>query len=256
MTDSVEWTPMTGLIEVALDRGVAVVTLSRPQKLNALNFDMRRELAQIVRCFGREDVAVGIVVTGSGRAFCAGEDLAEAAAAPTGMIWRAVELFNDLTRAALSTSVPVVAALNGIAVGGAAEWTLCFDARIGTSTSEYFFPENRIGLPMSNASSYLLPRLVGARAVDVALSGRRICAQEARRIGLIDELVDADVVEAAIAKVLSWTDDAKLTAVHLGLLRPPLEAIEAAFALELAISADNVPDGMAIAGGGFVARSR
>src|SRR5262249_60482471 len=86
--------------------------------------------------------------------------LREAAELPPGGLIADVELFHDITRAALETELPVVGALNGIAVGGACEMTLCFDARIGTPAAEFFLPENSIGLTISNASSLLLPRLV------------------------------------------------------------------------------------------------
>lgn len=249
------WTSPSGFINVRIDRDVAVVTLDRPDKLNALTFDMRHELAQVVIRFGRTEPARGIVVTGSGRAFCAGEDLREASAAPAGSVGTALKLFNDLTRAALTASVPVVAALNGIAVGGAAEWTLCFDARVGNQDCEYFFPENRLGLPISNASSLLLPRLVGAKAVDLLLSGRRIASTEAVALGLVDEIVaGGDVVGAAVNRILRWTEGGRLTGVHLGLLRPRIEEIEAAMLREETAAAVIGSNGLAIAGSGFVTR--
>lgn len=249
MTVTPRWTSESGFIDVNLVHNVAVITLRRPDKLNALTFTMRSELARAVIRFGRGELVQGIVVTGEGRAFSAGEDLHEASLAPVGSIGRALKLFNDLTRAVLSTKVPVVAAVNGIAVGGAAEWTLCFDGRVGSEQCEYYFPEGRLGLPISNASSLLLPRLVGARAIDLLLSGRRIDAQEALRTGLIDEVVDSsDVVDAAVGRVLRWTDGAKLTSVQLDLLRPRMSDVEAAIAREVCAASEN-RDGLATAGG-------
>jgi enoyl-CoA hydratase/carnithine racemase len=133
------WGVESGHIDVAGQQAVAVVTLAQPEKLSALTAAMRRELATILRHRGSGDSVRGIVLTGTGRAFSAGEDLHAAAA--------------------LETRGPAVAALNGIAVGGACEMTLCFDARIGTPAAEYFRPENNIGLTISNAASVLLPRL-------------------------------------------------------------------------------------------------
>ena len=167
-----DWGAGSGHIEVSMSEAVAVVTLRRPDQLNALTVGMRRELAAILRHFGDGHLVRGIVVTGTGRAFSAGLDLKEAAELPPGGLMADVELFHDITRAALETRVPVVAALNGIAVGGACEMTLCFDARLGTPTAEYFLPENNIGLTISNGSSVLLPRLIGpARSLDLLLSG-------------------------------------------------------------------------------------
>ena len=146
------------------------------------------------------------MVTGTGRAFSAGLDLKEAPDLPPDGLIADVELFHDITRAALQTRIPVVAALNGIAVGGACEMTLCFDARLGTPAAEYFLPENNIGLTISNASSILLPRLVGSRAMRLVLESVRIGAADALAIGLLDEIVDPDgLVEAAIGLVHRWT---------------------------------------------------
>jgi enoyl-CoA hydratase/carnithine racemase len=173
------------------------------------------------------------VLTGAGRAFSAGMDLREAAQLPPGGLIADVELFHDITRAALATRVPVIAARNGIAVGGACEMTLCFDARIGTPAAEYFLPENSIGLTISNAASVLLPRLAGHRAMRLVMESARICARDALAFGLLDEIVgDTDLIEAAIGMVHRWTRPGAATAAHLQLLRPPLATIEQAMAAE------------------------
>jgi enoyl-CoA hydratase len=160
-----------------------------------------------------------------------------------------VKLFHDITRAALQTRVPVVAALNGIAVGGACEMTLCFDARIGTPAAEYFLPENNIGLTISNASSVLLPRLVGARAMRLVLESARIGAQDALTMGLLDEIVEeAGLIEAAIGLVHRWTQSGAATAAHLRLLRPPLTEVEQAMAAETEAASGPDAAGLAAAG--------
>jgi enoyl-CoA hydratase len=228
-----DWGAETGYLEVSVSEAVAVVTLRRPDKLNALTVAMRRELAAVLRHFGGGHSARGIVVTGAGRAFSAGLDLKEAAELPPGGLVADVELFHDITRAALQTRVPVVAALNGIAVGGACEMTLCFDARLGTPAAEYFLPENNIGLTISNGSSVLLPRLVGPRAMRLVLESQRIGAREALAMGLLDEIVEeADLIQAAIGLIHRWTQPGAATAAHLRLLRPPLAEVEQAMAVE------------------------
>ncbi len=247
----------SGHIEVSVSEGVVVVTLRRPDQLNALTIAMRRELAAIFRHFGDGNAARGIVATGSGRAFSAGLDLKEAADLPPDGLTADVELFHDITRAALQTRVPVVAALNGIAVGGACEMTLCFDARIGTPAAEYFLPENNIGLTISNASSILLPRLVGARAMRLVLESARIGAREALAIGLLDEIVDPDdLIEAAIGVVHRWTQPGAATAAHLRLLRPSLAAVEQAMAAETEAASGPDADRLARAGIGRFLESR
>ena len=227
------WGEGSGHVDVAVRQDVALVTLRRPEKLNALTAGMRRDLAAILRHFGGGEAVRGIVLTGAGRAFSAGEDLRAAAELPPGGLITEVELFHDITRAALQTRVPVVAAINGIAVGGACEMTLCFDARVGSEAAEFFLPENNLGLTISNASSLLLPRLAGHRALRLVMESARMGAREALALGLLDEIVDpASLVGAAIATVHRWTRPGAVTAEHLALLRPSLAAVEQAFAAE------------------------
>jgi enoyl-CoA hydratase/carnithine racemase len=244
-----DWSPESGHIEVSVSEAVAVVTLRRPDQLNALTVAMRRELAAVLRHFGNGHIVRGIVVTGTGRAFSAGMDLKEAAELAPGGLIADVELFHDVTRAALETRVPVVAALNGIAVGGAGEMTLCFDARLGTTAAEYFFPENNLGLSISNGSSLLLRHLVGAPAMRLVLESARIGARDALAMGLIDDIVDPDgLVEAAISLVHRWSAPGAATAAHLRLLRPPLAAVEQAMAAETQAASGPDAAGLAAAG--------
>ncbi|MEQ4715174.1 enoyl-CoA hydratase/isomerase family protein [Nonomuraea sp. B19D2] len=241
------------MIEVTERDQVTVITLARPEKLNALTAGMRRDLAAAIREHGGS--ARGIVVTGTGRAFSAGEDIHEAAGKS---LVEEVALFHDMTRAVLETQVPVVAAVNGLAVGGAAEWTLCFDTRIGTPAAEYFFPENHIGLSISNAAGYLLPRLVGAKALRLVLDSTRMTAEQALATGLLDEIVAPEtLLDTALERVHHWTRPGTATAVHLGLLRPPVDEVERAFAKETEAAKQVEESGIAQAGmSRFVNRPR
>ncbi|MEV4578746.1 enoyl-CoA hydratase/isomerase family protein [Nonomuraea jabiensis] len=241
------------MIEVTERDEVAIVTLARPEKLNALTAGMRGDLASAIRACG-EDVR-GVVVTGTGRAFSAGEDIHEAAGKS---LVEEVELFHDMTRAVLQTRIPVVAAVNGLAVGGAAEWTLCFDTRIGTPATEYFLPENHIGLSVSNAASYLLPRLVGAKALKLVLDSTRMTAEQALATGLLDEIVPPErLLDAAIDRIRHWTRPGTATAVHLALLRPPMDEVERAFARETEAAEQVEKSGIAQEGmSRFVNRAR
>lgn len=216
-------------LETHVDDDVAVLTLNRPDKLNALDVATRIQLARTIRRFGSGDLVRGIVLTGTGRAFSAGEDLR---AAPTTYdeLREAVATFHDVTRAILETRIPVIAAVNGIAVGGASEITLCCDARIGSPAAEYFQPENHRGIIISNASSFLLGRLVGNHAMRIVLGSERVKADEALRIGLLDDIAaEETLVARAVDTARRWNSDPRTTALHLGLLRPRAEEIEAAF---------------------------
>ncbi|WP_419717487.1 AMP-binding protein [Gordonia malaquae] len=235
------------LVEVT--REVAVITLRRPEKLNALTAPMRRRLSALIREYGAGDKARGIVLTGTGRAFSAGEDLA---AAPTSFeeMRESFESFHDVTRAVIETRVPVIAAINGIAVGGASEITLCCDARFGTPQTEYYQPENGRGLTVSNASSILLPRIVRSHAMRMVLASERIGADEALEIGLLDEIVEPEaLLDRAVDTVHAWTPEGvNNTALHLELLRPSIEEIESAFEREDAAADESWNSGAFTAG--------
>ncbi len=234
----IEWESRSGHVEVRWEDRIAVLVLSRPDRLNALDLPMLDDVLDALRVLG-SGPADGIVVTGAGRAFSAGDDLKETATMGRDDFDRLLGRFQDLTRAVLATQVPVVAALNGIAVGGAAELTLACDARFGHAGSDYLFPESSVGLVISNASSYLLPRLLGSRALPLVLDGTRISGERARELGLIDfyEESGTDVVPAAVAKLQDWQERGLATAAHLRLLRPRSEDIEAAMAREDEIGA-------------------
>ncbi|MFE5501240.1 AMP-binding protein [Amycolatopsis japonica] len=237
-----------GFLDVGVIRGVAVVTLRRPEKLNAMDVATRLRLASVIREFGTGESVRGIVLTGEGRAFSAGEDLQSAPSTEAGMR-EAFASFHDITRAILETRVPVIAAVNGIAVGGASEITLCCDARIGTPATEYFQPENGRGITISNASSVLLRRLVGNHATRLVLGSPRVRADEALRIGLLDEIVEPGaLIDRAVCTVIDWTPEGNTTALHLALLRPRPEDVEAAFAREDLAAAQTWESGVLSAG--------
>ncbi|MCC9738441.1 enoyl-CoA hydratase/isomerase family protein [Streptomyces sp. MNU89] len=236
-------------LTVTVDSGVAVIAMSRPAKLNALTRGMRRGLAEMLRHYGGGSHARGVVVTGRGKAFSAGMDLREVTG-PELDLPAEMELFNDITRAALATEVPVVAALNGIAVGGAGEMALSFDARIATARAAISWPETAAGLTVSNAASLFLPRLAGAsRAMCLIMNSARLGACQALDLGLLDDIVEPDdLIPAAIRLIHRWTQPGSSTAAHLRLMRPSLSAVEAAMAREVAAVRQVQESGIAQAG--------
>jgi enoyl-CoA hydratase/carnithine racemase len=236
-------------LDVDVVDDVAVMTFRRPERLNALNLRTRVELARQIRRHGGGDSVRGIVLTGSGRAFSAGEDLTEIDVQDQSGLLQAVEIFHDITRAVLETRVPVIAAVNGLAVGGASEVSMCCDARIGSPQAEFYLPENSRGLAISNASSLLLRRLVGRHATRLVLASPRIKADEALLIGLLDEVAPAEaLIDRAISQVQEWTPIGGATAAHLALLRPSPEEITAAIARENIAAAEVWESGATRAG--------
>src|SRR5918996_3233673 len=155
--------PVTEEHSVLVERkdGVALITLNRPRVLNALTVSMLEALARSIRSEGGPGGASGVVLTGAGRAFSSGDDLVATDGLDRRGFEEMIEAFKDVTVALTDTVVPVVAALNGIAVGGAAEVACACDIRVGGPQSEFLFPENGLGLTASNGSSLTLPALVG-----------------------------------------------------------------------------------------------
>jgi enoyl-CoA hydratase/carnithine racemase len=239
------WDPAGEHLSTARMGDVAVLRLDRPDKLNALTPTMLPAIAEAIRRLAAE--GAGLVLTGAGRAFSAGDDLEATADLNRAGFEAVIEGFQDMTRAVLDTEVPVVAAVNGIVVGGAAELTLACDARVGSATADYFFPENGIGLTISNGSTFLLTRILGAAALPLVLDGARLDAQEALRLGLLNEIAD-DPLGRAVGLVAEWTAAGRATRWHLQLLRPDRELVEAAMARETAAAMEVFEAGIATHG--------
>lgn len=243
--DEVTWEHAGEHLRSARVGGVAVLRLDRPDKLNALTPTMLPDLAGAIR--SQAAAADGLVLTGTGRAFSAGDDLDATADLDLAGAEALIEGFQDLTRAVLETEVPVVAAINGIAVGAAAELTLACDARIGGPDTTWYFPENNLGLTISNGSTYLLPWLLGGRALPLILDGGRMNAEEALTLGLLSAIAE-DPLARAIEVTAAWADPSRATRWHLRLLRPDMAEVEAAMDREMRASRDVFAAGIATAG--------
>jgi enoyl-CoA hydratase len=176
-----------------IEPGIAIVTVNRPESLNALNAD---ELRLLIDRFGevRQDASIRVVIlTGAGdRAFVAGADIKAMAT----MSSEAGREFGTLGHAAAnaieSLPQPVVAAVNGFALGGGSELALACDLRIASENAVFAQPEVSLGIPPGWGASQRLPRLIGpGLAAEVILTGRRVKADEALRIGLVNNVVPA-----------------------------------------------------------------
>ena len=240
-----DWQPAGEHLVSARHGEVEVLRFDRPAKLNALTPAMLPAIAEGIRALAAD--SAGLVLTGTGRAFSAGDDLDATADLGRAAFETLIAGFQDMTRAVLETGVPVVAALNGLAVGGAAELTLACDARVGNGEAAFFFPENGIGLTISNGSTYLLPRILGAHALPLILAGGRIDAVDGLRSGLLTEIAD-DPLERAVDVAQAWAADGRATRWHLRLMRPDPAAVEAAMARETAAAMEVFDAGIATAG--------
>jgi 2-(1,2-epoxy-1,2-dihydrophenyl)acetyl-CoA isomerase len=188
----------TVLVDVDAEAGIATVTLHRPDALNALTVPMKQELLAALRGLERNAQVRAVVLTGAGRAFCAGQDLRERLepdAAPLGVELR--ERYNPIIRAMRSLSKPIVGAINGVAAGAGASIAMACDLRIASDTASFALAFGRVGLVPDSGATWFLPRLVGtARAAEIALLGDVVPASEAERMGLVSRVVPAGEVVA------------------------------------------------------------
>lgn len=177
---------------------VAVVRLRRPDVLNALTPEMVKGLREVVASFSADEAVTGLVLTGQGRAFCAGADIGFESRASEAEFADFIDALQELARLLRTSDLLIVAALNGIAVGGGAELALGCDARIVAPDSLMGFPEVNLGLTVTGGVTFTLPRLIGtSRALELLVSGRTIPADEALSLGLVDRIAD-DVLGESI----------------------------------------------------------
>src|SRR6266513_1964664 len=190
---------------VSVEAGVETITLNRPEKLNALNPEMHQLLrAALERAAVEPEIRV-VVLTGAGRGFCTGQDLAErdvsAGAAPIDLSVSLGSHYNPLVRRLRALPKPILCAVNGVAAGAGANIALACDLVIAARSASFVQAFSRLGLVPDAGGSYFLPRLIGtARAMGLALLGEKLSAEQAAAWGLIWRCVEdgelAEVVDA------------------------------------------------------------
>ncbi len=183
-------------IRYGLNHDVAEIVLDRPDSLNSLNTAMRLELARAFRQVS-EDGARAVLLTGEGRSFCSGQDLADAAGGGDGIdVERTLrEEYEPMIHAILDCEVPVVVAVNGIAAGAGASLALLGDVVLAARSSSFVIGFNRIGLVPDAAATYFLPRLVGLpRALAMSLTTEPVSGEQAAEWGLVWKVSDDDAL--------------------------------------------------------------
>ena len=193
---------MTAAFATALfeKRGeVAHLSLNRPQVLNAYNLQMRDNFSEILAAVAADDEVGALLLSGQGRAFCAGADLTEFGTAPSQAIARQVRWQRDVWGQLAGLRQPIVAAIHGYCIGSGLEMVLLSDLRLAAADAIFAMPETQLGMIPAAGGSQTLPRSSNpAAALDLLLTGRRIAAAEALELGLITRIVPAvDLLAAA-----------------------------------------------------------
>jgi 2-(1,2-epoxy-1,2-dihydrophenyl)acetyl-CoA isomerase len=176
--------------------GVATITLDRPDALNALTIPLKHELLAALDRAASDIEVRAIVLTGAGRAFCAGQDLRERlepGAPPLEVEIR--ERYNPIILAMRQLEKPIVGAINGVAAGAGASLAFACDLRLAADGASFLLAFGRIGLIPDSGATWFLPRLIGAaRAAELALLGESLSAADAERIGLVTRVVPGDAL--------------------------------------------------------------
>jgi len=185
--------------EIDRETHIATVTLNKPERLNAIDQRDHRDLLDLCERIQEDDDVWALIWTGAGRGFCSGADVSQARPAANDAELSLDQLLDEGSwvsrqgRALYAIDKPMIAAVNGVAAGAGFSLSLCCDIRVGSEKSRFVTVFQERNLPPEGGMSFLLSRIVGAsRALDLALTSRRVDAEEAYRIGLLDRLVPAD----------------------------------------------------------------
>ena len=192
-------------VQIARDGAIWRLTLNRPDKLNAFTRDMHAELRAALEAANADGQCRVVVLTGAGRAFSAGQDLSEASgrnAASSGAENRLETWYNPLIRLITTLEKPVIAAVNGIAAGAAANIALACDLVLAARSASFLQAFARIGLIPDAGGTYFLPRLVGAqRARGLVMLAEPLSAEKAEAWGLVWKVVDDDRLALEVSSV-------------------------------------------------------
>jgi enoyl-CoA hydratase len=176
------------------NQNVGIITLNRPERLNAINKDLLKGLIEKLEMARQDKDIVSVILTGAGRAFCAGEDLKETSAGKNFEDWiEEIEGLQEVQRVILALGKPLIAAVPGYALGGGCEFAMSCDIRIASEEAKFGFPETDVGLTITTAGTKLLAQIVGlGKAKELVFTGDFIDAPEALAIGLANRVVAAE----------------------------------------------------------------
>jgi len=180
------------LVKFSIDNRVALITLNRPDALNALSTAVREQLTEHLKAVKKDENIRAVILTGAGRAFCAGLDLPELQQAGEQVASEGA-IGQTMLNALADLRCPIIAAINGFAITGGLELALCCDVIIASTRAEFADTHAKVGIVPAWGITQRLPRIIGPlRAKEMSLSGNRISAQQAYEWGLVNRVVDHD----------------------------------------------------------------
>jgi 2-(1,2-epoxy-1,2-dihydrophenyl)acetyl-CoA isomerase len=204
-------------LKYGVDRGVATITLNRPEVYNALNDGITFELQDALKAAGKDDQVRAIVLTGQGKAFCSGQDLKAVAGQEQRSFMESLNRrYNPIVRSMRGLPKPIVGKVNGVAAGAGCSLALACDIIVASADASFIEVFINIGLVPDSGSSYFLPRLVGmAKAFELCALGTRVKATEALEWGMVNKVVPADQLDAAVQEYTDYFVAAPTRAIGL-----------------------------------------
>lgn len=192
-------------LQYMVENGVAWLTLNRPDKLNAFTSQMNKEISSALKEVERDETIRAVVITGEGRAFSAGQDLADVRNETD---FRKIlrERYNPMIKKLVEVEKPVVAAVNGTAAGAGVSLALACDFRLASEKASFIEAFVHIGLVPDSGNMYFLPRIVGhAKALELAMLGEKMTAKQAEELGLVTKVITEE----------KWDEEVRLFAEQL-----------------------------------------
>ncbi len=193
-------------IELYVENGVAKITLNRPESFNSFNREMALLLQKTLDQCNTDAQVRSIVITGNGKAFCAGQDLKEVTSPELNPGFRKIleEHYNPIIQRIRSIEKPIIAAVNGVAAGAGANIALACDVVVAIETASFIQAFSKIGLIPDSAGTFFLPRLIGfQKASALMMLGDKVSAKDAEQLGMLYKVLAVDTFEEEVSKLAS-----------------------------------------------------
>ncbi|QHL88444.1 2-(1,2-epoxy-1,2-dihydrophenyl)acetyl-CoA isomerase [Nibribacter ruber] len=205
------------ILQYSVTNGIATITLNRPEVFNAFDDQQSYELQDALKHVTRDVNVRVVILTGAGRAFCSGQDLkAIAGAEKRSLADSLYKRYNPIIRAMRELPKPIICRLNGVAAGAGCSLALACDYVVASTEASLIEVFVNVGLVLDSGSSYFLPRLVGMRkAFELSTLGTKVKAEEALRLGLVNQVVAPEELDAAVQEIADRYASAPTKAIGL-----------------------------------------
>lgn len=205
-------------ILLKIENSIATITLNRPEVFNSFNREMALLMQNTLDQCAKDENVRAIVITGAGKAFCAGQDLKEVTTPELNPGFRKIleEHYNPIVSRIRSIEKPIIAAVNGVAAGAGANIALACDIVIAAENAAFIQAFSKIGLVPDSAGTFFLPRLIGfQKASALMMLGDKVSATEALNMGMIYKIFEAEVFEAEVQKIATTLANMPTKAIGL-----------------------------------------